>query len=37
MKQGLHNKDWILLKVGLGGKNVGGHGTHTTAGSLPTE
>ena len=28
---------WILIKVGLGGKNVGGHGTHTTAGSLPTE
>ena len=27
---------WFLLKVGSGGRNLGGGGTHSTAGNLPT-
>jgi hypothetical protein len=27
---------WIMLKVGAGGKNLGGGGVHSTAGNLPT-
>jgi hypothetical protein len=27
---------WFPLKVGAGGRNLGGGGTHTTAGNLPT-
>ena len=28
---------WIPIIIGAGGKNVGGGGTHTSAGSLPTQ
>jgi hypothetical protein len=28
---------WILLKIGAGGRNVGGGGTQNNAGSLPTQ
>jgi hypothetical protein len=27
---------WFLLKIGPGGRNLGGGGTHSTAGTLPT-
>jgi hypothetical protein len=27
---------WFLLKIGTGGRNLGGGGTHSTAGNLPT-
>ena len=28
---------WILIIIGAGGRNVGGGGTHTSGGSLPTQ
>ena len=28
---------WIIIKVGLGGKNIGGNRTHTAAGGLPNQ
>ena len=28
---------WIPIVVGAGGKNIGGSGTHTSAGSMPTQ